>query len=107
MGYMLRGNPAFRFCFEAVRQGWLGKIFDVYGLMSKMADEDERQRNLRYRGGVMFELGCHLIDPLVTSAGSSHRGYRSPPLVAAGAGRVWPTTRGPCSNILRQWQRFA
>jgi predicted dehydrogenase len=69
MGYMFRWNPAFRFCFEAVRQGWLGKIFDVYGLMSKMAAEDERQRNLRYRGGVMFELGCHLIDPLVTLLG--------------------------------------
>ena len=69
MGYMFRCNPAFRFCFEAVRQGWLGRIFDVYGLMSKMADEDERKRNLRYRGGVMFELGCHLIDPLVTVLG--------------------------------------
>jgi predicted dehydrogenase len=69
MGYMLRCNPAFRFCFEAVRQGWLGKIFEVHGSMSKMALEDERQRNLRYRGGVMFELGCHLIDAMVTVLG--------------------------------------
>ena len=69
MGYMFRCNPAFRFCFQAVRQGWLGRIFEVHGVMAKFADDAERKRNLRYRGAVMFELGCHLIDPLVTVLG--------------------------------------
>ena len=31
MGYMFRWNPAFRFCFQAVRQGWLGRIFEING----------------------------------------------------------------------------
>jgi predicted dehydrogenase len=78
MGYMFRVNPAFRVCIQAVRQGWLGRIFEVHGVMSKMADAEERKRNLPYRGGMMFELGCHLIDALATVLGRPTNvvGYR-------------------------------
>lgn len=71
MGYMYRQNPAFRFCFEAVRQGWLGEVFEVHGLMSKTISESERQRNLHFRGGMMFQLGCHLIDAMVRVLGKA------------------------------------
>jgi predicted dehydrogenase len=78
MGYMFRANPALRLCFQAVRQGWLGRVFEVHGVMSKMADAEERRRNLPYRGAMMFELGCHLIDALATVLGRPTNvvGYR-------------------------------
>ncbi len=69
MGYMFRHNPAFRFCFQAVREGWLGRIFSVHGVMSKQQTAEARRPLLAYRGGIMFELGCHLIDALATVLG--------------------------------------
>lgn len=73
MGYMFRNNPAFQFCFEAVRKGWLGKIFSLDGLMSKWNAPAERGPMLPYAGGVMFELGCHLIDAMITLLGKPQR----------------------------------
>lgn len=73
MGYMYRNNPAFQFCFQAVRAGWLGRITEVHGVMSKMSRPEERKPMLPYVGGVMFELGCHLIDPLVNIMGRPDR----------------------------------
>ena len=64
MGYMFRYNPAFQFLFRAVRNGWLGDLFEVHGVMSKKVPEARRRQLARYAGGSMFELGCHLIDPL-------------------------------------------
>jgi predicted dehydrogenase len=37
--------------------------------MSKLGDEDARCRMAENPGGAMFELGCHLIDALVTMLG--------------------------------------
>lgn len=65
MGYMFRYNSAFQFLFEAARQGWLGEIFEVHGVISKTVGAAERRQLAEYPGGSMFELGCHLIDPLL------------------------------------------
>jgi len=51
MGYMLRCNPAFRFCFQALREGWLGKIFEVHGVMAKLAPLEERRQDAPFRQG--------------------------------------------------------
>ena len=64
MGYMFRYNPAFQFAFNAARRGWLGNIFEVHGVISKMINDDDRRALSPYAGGSMFELGCHLIDAL-------------------------------------------
>ncbi|HUP79896.1 MAG TPA: Gfo/Idh/MocA family oxidoreductase [Pirellula sp.] len=69
MGYMFRSNSAFQFIYEAVKQGWLGEIFEIHGVMSKKIGTNERAELARYRGGSMFELGCHLIDAVVTLLG--------------------------------------
>jgi predicted dehydrogenase len=69
MGYMYRHNPAFSFCYDVVRNGWLGESFEVHGLMSKEISQEERKRNLHFRGGMMFQLGCHLIDAMVRMLG--------------------------------------
>jgi len=68
MGYMFRYNPAFRFCFNAVQQGWLGDVFEVHGVISKTINAEQRNELAAYPGS-MFELGCHLIDALVKVLG--------------------------------------
>ena len=73
MGYMFRGNPAFGFCFKAVREGWLGQIFEAHGVISKTVGAGTRKALSQYAGGSMFELGCHLIDPLLTLMGKPDR----------------------------------
>lgn len=68
MGYMFRYNPAFKFCFRAVQEGWLGNVFEVDGVISKTIDAQQR-RQLAVYPGAMFELGCHLIDAMVKVLG--------------------------------------
>lgn len=69
MGYMFRGNPAFQLCFQAAREGWLGRIDEVHGVMGKVVGAAERKAVARFSGGMMFELGAHLIDAMVAVLG--------------------------------------
>ena len=69
MGYMLRYNPSFEFLFQAVKDGWLGEITEVIGMMGKKASDGLRKELSQYKGGGMFELACHLIDATVTILG--------------------------------------
>jgi len=69
MGYMFRYYPAFVFLFKALREGWLGQIFEAHGVMSKKISSEARLDLATYRGGTMFNEGCHLIDALVIALG--------------------------------------
>lgn len=69
MGYMFRYNPGFEFLFDAITNGWLGAITEVNGMIGKSAEDLLRLTIARFSGGGMFELGCHIIDPLVTILG--------------------------------------
>jgi predicted dehydrogenase len=69
MGYMFRSNPAFQLCFQLLRDGALGEVFSIDAQMSKLIDPAGRAALLPYRGGSMFELGCHVIDAVVTILG--------------------------------------
>jgi predicted dehydrogenase len=69
MGYMFRYNPAFELCFRLVREGALGEVFSIDTAMSKALAIPERAGLLAYRGGSMFELGCHVIDAVVSVLG--------------------------------------
>lgn len=69
MGYMFRYNPGFRFALRAVREGWLGEVFEIHTEMSKTLGPESRRTIAAYPGGSMFELGCHLIDPLLAMMG--------------------------------------
>lgn len=73
MGYMLRYNPAFQLCFKAVREGWLGNVFELHAVMSKQIDVPTRKSLAEYTGGSMFELGCHLIDGVVSVLGKPQK----------------------------------
>ncbi len=70
MGYMFRGNPAFQFCLKASREKWLGDIFEVQANMSHNYGGDSYQQYLgKIEGGILFNLGCHLIDFIVALLG--------------------------------------
>jgi len=69
MGYIYRYTPAFQFCYQAVKDGWLGDLFEVHATMSKKIDASSRKYLARYAGGSMFEIGCHVIDAMVRVLG--------------------------------------
>ncbi len=75
LGYMYRNNPAVRFCFEAVRSGWLGEIFEIHAVMSRYDGRDDAYRGwlAKFRGGVMYIFGGHLIDLAVSLLGRPER----------------------------------
>ncbi len=83
MGYMFRSNPAFQLAFRAVREGWLGTVFETHGVMSKFVNAESRREWLEMPGGTMFELGCHLIDATVALMGGK------PDKVTCFARRTW------------------
>lgn len=62
VGYMYRYHPAFQFCFAAVGQGWLGKIFAIHGEIGSDIAPDRREWLAKEYGGSTMLLGCHLID---------------------------------------------
>ena len=69
MGYMLRYNPAFELCRHLIREGALGEVFSIEAAMGKLQGDAERHALASYRGGAMFELGCHVIDSVVAILG--------------------------------------
>lgn len=70
MGYMFRTNPAFQFCQKAFQQNWLGNIFEIQVDMSHNYGGEEYQQYLsHFKGGIMFNLGCHHIDFILSMLG--------------------------------------
>jgi predicted dehydrogenase len=66
MGYMYRFNPAVQFLRECLGKGWLGEVFEVHTVMSKVIPTGPSRQELDdYPGGVMFELGGHIVDLVV------------------------------------------
>ena len=73
LGYMYRNNPAVQFCINAVREGWLGQVFEVDCVMSKLSGVGYRKYLSQFRGGTMFIYACHLIDLVVSLMGKPDR----------------------------------
>ena len=70
MGYMWRYNPGIAKIIEAVREGWLGDVTAVRCSMNSLYNTPaSRAEVAAFRGGGMFELGCHLIDVVVRLLG--------------------------------------
>lgn len=69
MGYMFRYNPAFLFMLEAIKKGWLGEIFEIDGVISKVLSPASRKIEGPSHGGSMMLLGCHLVDILIAIMG--------------------------------------
>lgn len=69
MGYMWRHNPGFLALLEAARKGWLGDVFSIRASMNTLVPAERRPEWAEFRGGAMFEQGCHLIDAIVRLLG--------------------------------------
>jgi predicted dehydrogenase len=73
MGYMWRHHPGFGRMLEAARSGWLGDVYMARAEMNKTLDDERRPEWAEFRGGHMFELGGHVIDPMVRLLGRPDR----------------------------------
>ena len=69
IGYMYRYNEAVKYCRQLKEEGKLGEIFAVEAQMSVLHDAQKRQWLKRFKGGMMFFLGCHLVDIVYSMCG--------------------------------------
>jgi predicted dehydrogenase len=69
IGYMYRYNPGVVLLREFLKKGWLGEPFQVDAVMGKVVDAGDRRELAQFAGGVMFELGCHVLDTIVSILG--------------------------------------
>ena len=70
MGYMFRGNSAFQFCIRAIREKLIGEVFEIEADMNHCYGGEEYQDYIgKFPGGIMYNLGCHLIDFVVAGMG--------------------------------------
>lgn len=72
-GYMYRYNPYIIDLMERVRKGELGKILSVEAQMNCIHPDEKRQWLKTFPGGMMFFLGCHLIDLILLIQGQPKR----------------------------------
>ena len=61
-GYMYRFNPKVREAIEKIRNGELGEIYSVEAHMSCTHSRALKDWLENFPGGMLFFLGCHLID---------------------------------------------
>jgi predicted dehydrogenase len=73
LGYMYRYNPGFSLLHGLLREGWLGDVFEIQAVMSKVVGVADRQQLAEYPGGMLFELGCHLLDQVIRVLGAPQR----------------------------------
>ncbi|MEO1999380.1 MAG: Gfo/Idh/MocA family oxidoreductase [Planctomycetaceae bacterium] len=78
MGYMYRYNPGFVLLRDFLKRGWLGDPFEVHCVMSKLVGVDSRRGLSEYRGGTMFELGCHVLDQVLACLGPPDKVHAFP-----------------------------
>lgn len=62
LGYMYRFNPFVSEAIEKAKSGRLGEIYSVEAHMDCEHPFEKRQWLEKFPGGMMFFLGCHLID---------------------------------------------
>ena len=90
IGYMYRGNPALKWIWSFVREGGLGEVRFIEADMNHDYQLEGYEPYVRsFRGGILYNLGCHLIDMVY-------------PLVSEGLSEVRPTIDGTnCKSYLR------
>jgi predicted dehydrogenase len=73
MGYQWRYHSGIQAALDAARQGWLGDVYRFRASIDKPILADERSHLAKYRGGMMFSEGCHLIDRATALLGKPRR----------------------------------
>ena len=72
-GYMYRHNPFVADALRKVKSGELGTILSVEAQMSCRHPKEMRQWLAALPGGMMFYLGCHLVDLILQIQGRPER----------------------------------
>ncbi|MBI1353095.1 MAG: gfo/Idh/MocA family oxidoreductase [Acidobacteria bacterium] len=72
MGYMWRYHIAMSDAIRRARSGELGQIYGIKATINKPITPQERHELAAFRGGMMFELGCHLLDRVVDVLGKPY-----------------------------------
>lgn len=62
LGYMYRYNPVIADAIRRAKAGEFGHIYSVEAHMSRYDAKPTREWFGSFRGGMMFYLGCHLVD---------------------------------------------
>lgn len=73
VGYMWRHHPGLNAVFDAVRAGWLGEVFLVRATINNTLEKARRAEWAEFKGGVLFELGSHMVDAVVRLLGRPNR----------------------------------
>ena len=69
VGYMYRYNPYIAEAIRMAKAGEYGHIFSVEAHMSRLDDKATREWFDSFKGGMMFYLGCHLVDLVIQLQG--------------------------------------
>lgn len=69
LGYMYRYNPAVKKLFSDVESGKLGEIISIEAQMSCSHKAVKRNWLASFPGGMLYYLGCHLIDLVIRMQG--------------------------------------
>ncbi|MEO8027413.1 MAG: Gfo/Idh/MocA family oxidoreductase [Bryobacteraceae bacterium] len=69
VGYIYRHHPGIEKAIEAARKGWLGRVYLVRANIGNQLAANRRPEWAEFAGGVMFELGGHVIDPVARLMG--------------------------------------
>ncbi len=62
IGYIYRYNPMIADAIRRVKAGEFGTVYSVEAHMSRLDDRKAREWLGNFKGGMMFYLGCHLVD---------------------------------------------
>ncbi len=65
MGYMFRYHNGFRLIADWVHRGVLGRVFKVRANMSTSISLAQRAVIARHQGGILYDLGGHMLDQIV------------------------------------------
>lgn len=68
-GYMYRYNPYLSKLIERVKAGEIGEVINVEAQMNCLHPKEAREWMSTFKGGMMFFLGCHLIDLILQIQG--------------------------------------
>lgn len=69
MGYMYRYCPAVVKALETVKGGEIGEVYSVEAQMNCLHTVEKRKWLGNFKGGMMFFLGCHLVDLIMLFQG--------------------------------------
>ena len=89
---------------EAARKGWLGSVYMVRATIDKPLGREGRDYDAAYSGGMMFDLGSHMIDRVVALLGrprTSQVGFRHDQNVPDKLADI----RCGSSNTTRRWRK--